>query len=322
MPEYTQGELNMSVSQKPDFELILHTESDLTFILPRFFSHEFSYARQLEQGVKAGENLEFNHQYRVTLRRIRSLSQLLKDVLPSFERRLLTHNLRILMKQTNYLRDLDVFVTEKSSYLDKQLEYQGALTSIFDHIQHSREVEQKRVSDWLETDCYRKTCVIIENSLQRASVHESLETEMGTLEYANQKISLHAGKIYKLSRKLGTQSSDDDIHKLRIECKKLRYLLDFFTNLYPKKAHNQNIHQLKLMQNRLGDFNDSVTQIAFLSSLKSKYDLGKKGKQTIRSLIKQKKVLRSQQRASALDVLKQFRKRVESVDFLSVYKNK
>jgi len=76
------------------------------------------------------------------------------------------------------------------------------------------------------------------------------------------------------------------------------------------------------MQNRLGDFNDSVTQIAFLSSLKSKYDLGKKGKQTIRSLIKQKKVLRSQQRASALDVLKQFRKRVESVDFLSVYKNK
>lgn len=312
----------MSVSQKPAFELILHTESDLKFTLPRFFSHEFSYARQLEQGVKAGENLEFNHQYRVTLRRIRSLSQLLKDVLPSFERHLLARNLRILMKQTNYLRDLDVFVAEKSSYLDKQLEYQGALTSIFDHIQHSREEEQKRVSDWLETDCYRKTCVIIENSLQRASVHESLETEMGTLEYANQKISLHAGKIYKLSRKLGTQSSDDDIHKLRIECKKLRYLLDFFTNLYPKKAHNQNIHQLKLMQNRLGDFNDSVTQIAFLSSLKSKYDLGKKGKQTIRSLIKQKKVLRSQQRASALDVLKQFRKRVESVDFLSVYKNK
>lgn len=322
MPEYTQGELNMSVSQKPAFELILHTESDLKFTLPRFFSHEFSYARQLEQGVKAGENLEFNHQYRVTLRRIRSLSQLLKDVLPSFERHLLARNLRILMKQTNYLRDLDVFVAEKSSYLDKQLKYQRALTSIFDHIQHSREVEQKRVSDWLETDCYRKTCVIIENSLQRASVHESLETEMGTLEYANQKISLHAGKIYKLSRKLGTQSSDDDIHKLRIECKKLRYLLDFFTNLYPKKAHNQNIHQLKLMQNRLGDFNDSVTQIAFLSSLKSKYDLGKKGKQTIRSLIKQKKVLRSQQRASALDVLKQFRKRVGSVDFLSVYKNK
>ncbi|WP_038886676.1 CHAD domain-containing protein [Vibrio rotiferianus] len=312
----------MSVSQKPAFELILHTESDLKFTLPRFFSHEFSYARQLEQGVKAGENLEFNHQYRVTLRRIRSLSQLLKDVLPSFERHLLARNLRILMKQTNYLRDLDVFVAEKSSYLDKQLKYQRALTSIFDHIQHSREVEQKRVSDWLETDCYRKTCVIIENSLHRASVHESLETEMGTLEYANQKISLHAGKIYKLSRKLGTQSSDDDIHKLRIECKKLRYLLDFFTNLYPKKAHNQNIHQLKLMQNRLGDFNDSVTQIAFLSSLKSKYDLGKKGKQTIRSLIKQKKVLRSQQRASALDVLKQFRKRVESVDFLSVYKNK
>ncbi|MCB0284108.1 MAG: CHAD domain-containing protein, partial [Calditrichaeota bacterium] len=58
-----------------------------------------------------------------------------------------------------------------------------------------------------------------------------------------------------------------------IVCKKLRYLIEFFSSLYPQEAVNDAIKQLKALQDNLGDFNDLSVQIdqlyAYLNNLKS-----------------------------------------------------
>ena len=46
------------------------------------------------------------------------------------------------------------------------------------------------------------------------------------------------------------------IHDLRIECKKLRYLIEVFRSLYPPEAIEEVVRSLKRLQNTLGDFND------------------------------------------------------------------
>ena len=57
------------------------------------------------------------------------------------------------------------------------------------------------------------------------------------------------------------------MHDLRIECKKLRYLMEFFASLYPVEALSLLIKQLKKLQNNLGDFNDYCVQEDYLLTM-------------------------------------------------------
>jgi CHAD domain-containing protein len=55
------------------------------------------------------------------------------------------------------------------------------------------------------------------------------------------------------------------MHKLRIECKKLRYLFESFSSLYPKKKLAAVLKRLKFFQDKLGNLNDLVVQEQMLS---------------------------------------------------------
>ena len=55
-------------------------------------------------------------------------------------------------------------------------------------------------------------------------------------------------------------SPDEALHRLRIDAKKLRYLLEFFRALYPPKEIGAVVGALKSLQDNLGDFNDLSVQ--------------------------------------------------------------
>ena len=68
---------------------------------------------------------------------------------------------------------------------------------------------------------------------------------------------------------LGADTADPEIHRLRIQCKKLRYALEFFSSLYPEEEIHLVVRQLKRLQDILGAFNDlSVQQQMLRHSLK------------------------------------------------------
>jgi len=54
------------------------------------------------------------------------------------------------------------------------------------------------------------------------------------------------------------------LHVLRIHCKKLRYLMEFFASLFHQETINSLIEQLKRLQDNLGDFNDLRVQEEYL----------------------------------------------------------
>ncbi len=55
-------------------------------------------------------------------------------------------------------------------------------------------------------------------------------------------------------------SPADDLHELRKSCKKLRYLLEFFQSLYPRKQIRPLIKAQKVLLDNLGDFQDLEVQ--------------------------------------------------------------
>ncbi len=83
-------------------------------------------------------------------------------------------------------------------------------------------------------------------------------------ELAQQRIIKQYRRVIKDGNKILDSDEDALVHQLRIDCKKLRYLMEFFASLFPKKKINRLIRQLKTLQDELGVFNDLSVQQAYL----------------------------------------------------------
>lgn len=308
------------MSKKPPSRLPLYSDSDLNFILPSFLISEFFYARSLEKDVILGQDPEFNHQYRVTLRRMRSLSLLLKELLPQFERTLLKPSLKLVMKKTNLLRDLDVFIMDKARYVNMLPEHKASLERMFTIIEDHQFEEQQRVADWLTSRRYLSTSILIENSLRRALRSEDQSEPVDPLSFANNKIVTQFHRVSKSINKISDTSEDSDIHALRIKCKSLRYLLECFTALYSKDQHKNNVKQLKLLQDKLGNFNDASTQVAFFSRLRTTSAKQKEDRKALKSLIKEIKNQHKQTRQTVVSDVKLFHQFLQESSALDLYR--
>ena len=85
-------------------------------------------------------------------------------------------------------------------------------------------------------------------------------------------IRLQHALVIGEGRAITDDSPDEMLHELRIECKKLRYLMEFFSSLYDSSTLSALIKRLKLLQDNLGTFNDRCMQFedmaAHLAALK------------------------------------------------------
>ncbi len=309
------------MSLKSASRIPLYFDSDMYFVLPNFFISEFRYARTLESGVIIGRDPEFNHQYRVTLRRIRSLCGLLEEILSPFERNLLNSNLKRLMKRTNLLRDLDVFLNDKTRYIAMLPEHKESLDNIFFEISSRQVEEQQQVADWLQSRAYVQTTVVITNSLSRALQFEVISKPISPVPYANKKILEQFNKVRIAAKRITSGSEDKVIHSLRIKCKSLRYLLESFATLYSIDQHKQNVKHLKFLQDQLGDFNDTSTQISFFTHLRKTISTSQVDQKTLKSLTNELKIQHEHARESILGHISQFDQFMKDSTALEVYRS-
>jgi len=74
--------------------------------------------------------------------------------------------------------------------------------------------------------------------------------------------------MWKRGAGIGIKPPATLLHRLRIDGKKLRYLLEFFTELYSAATISRFIGELKKLQDILGDFNDTGVQLALIGEFK------------------------------------------------------
>jgi CHAD domain-containing protein len=67
-------------------------------------------------------------------------------------------------------------------------------------------------------------------------------------------------RVRKRGRDLDADTAPEVVHRLRIDCKKLRYLLEFFRNVFDAQRIAPPIRALKRLQDHLGEFNDLDVQ--------------------------------------------------------------
>lgn len=218
-------------------------------------------------GVIADTDTEFLHQFRVYFRKLRSLVSLLHKALPAETVALLKPTLSTIAGATNKLRDLDVFLLEQDTYRAMLPDnFSTGLGELYEFIQEQREQEKTAVAHYFSSDAYA-------NDLARCAMElaspASLQTPVSAkplLRVVNKLLLTRYHKMLTMSAAIHSKTLDEEVHELRIEFKKLRYLIEFFISLLPPKRMGKFIGDVKKIQAVLGNFNDYGIQIEFLSS--------------------------------------------------------
>ena len=231
-----------------------------------------------EQGVIEDLDTEFLHDLRVAVRRTRSALALIKDVLaPELSDRF-KKEFRYIGRMTGPVRDLDVYLLSEEEYKARLPErLQEGLGYFFEDLAARRKREQRTLVRFLRSPRYKRILVDWEQVLDQEGELEAGKNgavPIGVL--AGKIIHKRFRRVLRDGRKIHQGTPDSELHRLRIEGKKLRYSLEFFASLYDQEQMKQMIRQLKILQNNLGDFNDLSVQQEMLAGYLSQIRPGTK----------------------------------------------
>jgi CHAD domain-containing protein len=238
-----------------------------------------------ESGIIKDIDTEFLHDFRVSIRRLRSALGQIKGVLDENAVIKAKENFSFLGKSTNELRDIDVYLLkEKQLEMMLPVEFRQYLNPFFKDLHEKRKSEHCALVAMLKSTRYRrilsswKTYIQTQNSDTNQNYRSAKSMAQTIIKKRNK-------KVLNFGQQILTTGSDELLHQLRIEGKKLRYLLEFFSSLFVRQKMQYLIENLKLLQDNLGDYNDLVVQQQKLyESLQSISSRTKAGKNTVLTL--------------------------------------
>lgn len=210
---------------------------------------------------------EFLHDLRVAVRRTRSVLTAARHVLPGEKRQWFRTEFGWLGSATGPARDLDVFVIEWPSYVEPLGPATAALLEpVLADIVGRRRGEHATLAGVLRSERYR---VLIEEwrlgLANRPAPPDSPK-------YAGKQLGgvvadLVAGAQRHLQdrgRAIRRGSPAEELHALRKDAKKLRYLLECFGGVLATRPRKAFVQQLKALQDNLGEHQDAAVHAAQL----------------------------------------------------------
>lgn len=213
------------------------------------------------EGVIDDVDVEFLHDLRVACRRTRSVLSQLKGVLPQPAAGLLASELRWLGEVTNPCRDLDVHLLEMTGYRRQLGAAGGAIDDLEKLLRRERSKALRRVRGALRSQRFARLMDVWAALVDsKATGSDSPTCGRPISEVAGRKILKAYRKMVRRGTGLADPPSVDVLHRLRIDAKKLRYLLEFFGGLYPGKTTVRLVKELKQFQDILGESHDMVVQ--------------------------------------------------------------
>lgn len=219
-------------------------------------------------GVRDDIDSEFLHDFRVSVRRARSLLSQMKGVLDAETTARLQMQLKAMGAITGDVRDLDVYLLKKEEYVDMVGDVlKPGILQLFQALQRKQRYAKKRMITAMDGDDFRAAMADLDGFIRSDPLvtSDSPGAFLPIGQVAKAIIHKRYRKVIKKGRRTSATTQDEKLHELRIDCKKLRYLLEFFTSLFPEDQMKILIKQLKQLQENLGDFNDLSVQKQFLA---------------------------------------------------------
>lgn len=266
----TQLDIPAGQDRKPATSL--HAEARTDYEIKQLLNYFLSAMRNNENGVIEDIDTEFLHDFRIAVRRSRTLLDQVPDIMPKRTLSSFTRQLAHLGTITTPLRDLDVMLLNFDDYRDliaKKIRHDLDPAQAF--IQQQRQLAYRQVCRYLQSKTYAGFCQRWQAFLQSPGPASTplANAKRPLKEVADRRTWKAYRKVLKQGLAITDASPADALHALRKSCKKLRYLLEFFRSLYPAKKMKALISTLKMLQDQLGEFQDIHVHMDFFRNLRS-----------------------------------------------------
>jgi CHAD domain-containing protein len=214
-----------------------------------------------EGGVRADLDSEFLHDLRVALRRTRSGLRRVKGIFLQKWADRFQDDFKWLAGTTNALRDLDVLLIKLDDYeMGLSLTDRKNLKPLREFVLEKRSAALAEVRETLESERYeeviRRWQKFLVKPVPKAPKAPHATDPIGQV--ASKEIWFALQRVLKRGMAVEPEPTSETLHRLRIACKRLRYLLTFFRSLYPEEEMERLLLPLKELQDTLGTFNDLV----------------------------------------------------------------
>lgn len=220
------------------------------------------------QGTVDDVDPEFLHDLRVAVRRARVVVGEGAAVLDPPTRAWGRDELRWLAGRTSEPRDYDVLVLEWGSYvsgLDDPAA--AALAPLHRHITRRRKAAHADLVADLGSPRYAALMDRWREDLAGATVHHGPDaaTPIGRV-VAGRLRRAHRGLVNR-GRAITDATPAPELHELRKDAKRLRYILECFGGTMPAAPRKAFVQRMKVLQDNLGEFQDTEVHAAELARL-------------------------------------------------------
>lgn len=219
-----------------------------------------------EAESRSGKDIEDVHDMRVATRRMRAAFRLFGTYFEKKATRQFRDDLRETGRALGGVRDLDVFNWEAQKYLAGPGQGQD-LTPLLESWRQQREAAQGRFIAFLDSERYQgfaaDFCQFVES--EGAGVKPIAPPAPFQVRHT---LPSSIWRFYETALAYETlfpDASPETLHALRIECKHLRYTLEFFREVLGPES-NALIKDVVFVQDHLGNLQDAVVASALLKA--------------------------------------------------------
>lgn len=215
--------------------------------------------------VERDAEVEALHQFRVELRRVRTVIKALAPELPLADTDALIEECRWLAGRGSGLRDCDVLMHRLEEYLGESLAADSqALRRLRRELGALRSRERRGL---LAAVRGRRTHRLLERLGEAAevSLHAAgWPARAGVVRALRRALA----RVTEFGAALDPESPAEALHELRKRCKRLRYLLEMYQQADRHEEFVVLLKRLRKLQNAFGDFQDFTTHAALLLRLR------------------------------------------------------
>lgn len=263
-------------------------DAELGHALRDIWREQLAELLLLEHEVRVDKDVEAVHQMRVALRRARTAARFLAQPQDQYFREKLLQPMRRYARLLGAVRDLDVALINLAQ--PENAEADGR-TELRARRSRARAKAFRRLMKWLDSKPHARFirdlaryCGLQAKSSQQTPVIPSALTADSDLLPSNEIRPTQVRHVFPtllmeqymqirayerlLEPPWDFESvPDETIHALRIECKRLRYMLEFSRHLLPKRIERF-LTRLRRIQELLGEFNDASVEAGRVAGLK------------------------------------------------------
>ena len=223
------------------------------------------------QGTVDDVDSEFLHDLRVAVRRTRSVLAQGKNVIGPAARDRYREEFGWLGAGTGPARDLDVYLIEWPSYVAPLgADAAAALEPVIGHIRRRRGEERTALERMLRSRRYHTLMLSWRSWLADPPPEDSGEdARTPVAEVVTARTRQAQKRLLAHGRSIGPESPAEDLHELRKDAKKLRYLLECFGGLYAPRPRKAFVQRLKALQDNLGEHQDAEVHVTELRAMSS-----------------------------------------------------